>query len=125
MKQTQLITFFVVLEFITLLYFINLKPKSNISEPTLVPRIRNEQCVSCNGLASNNSGKGVFNYEEWHLDPNKPKKTIKVKFVDSWEREPTNKNPDCFICKYLSKVYNLDFTDKPDFFFTHSWGKSI
>ena len=55
--------------------------------------------------------------EEWHVNLSQPKKTIKLRVVDSWEPEPTNKNPNCYLCTYLSKVYNLDFSGKPDFVF--------
>lgn len=63
-------------------------------------------------------GRGIFNHEEWHIDPTKPKKTIKVKIVDFWDPDPTNENPTCMsLCGPLSKVYNLNFTEDPDFVF--------
>ena len=70
-------------------------------------------------------GKGPFDYEKWYVDPSLPrekKKTINVKFVDFWEPEPTNERPNCYLCNYLSKVYNLNFTDEPDFLFYSVFG---
>lgn len=67
---------------------------------------------------NNNTSKGPFNYERWYIDPSKPKKTIKVKFLDYWGPDPTNENRKCIhYCDYLSKIYNLDFSENPDFVF--------
>lgn len=70
--------------------------------------------------------KGPFNYEKWYIDPNnitEPKKTIKLKIVDFWEHRPSNNNPNCMLCGYLKKYYNLNFTDEPDFVFYSIAGK--
>lgn len=67
--------------------------------------------------------RGPFTYEEFHVDPTKPKKTINVKIVDSWEPEPSIKKPNCLLCTYLSKYYNLNFTEEPDFLFYSVFGK--
>lgn len=65
-----------------------------------------------------NKPKGPFNYEEWHLDRSKPKKRIKVQIIDFWDPDPTNEHPTCeSYCSYLSQIYDLDYSEEPDFVF--------
>ena len=49
--------------------------------------------------------------------PNCTKKTIKVKVVDLWMNEPTNENPWWPFYDVLSSIYNLNYTENPDFVF--------
>lgn len=112
MRSTKVIIFFIVIETTVLFYLFN--KVINQDKTLFIPDI--EPCTNKSSFVPVGN-KGLLNYEEWHLDPTKPKKTINLKVMDFWTPDPTNENKKCFPCGYLSRVYNLNFSENPDFVF--------
>lgn len=116
----------ITLNFAGLIYFIsNTTAKEPLTSPFTKeePNIQLEDPWTITQISNTNSKEGPFNYEEWHINPTKPKKTINVKMVDFWKSDPSDDKEKCFLCPYLSKAYNINFTDEPDFLFYSVFGK--
>lgn len=124
MKAVSITIFLLVIESILLLLVMSRNPSKNVFTP--VPSMFEDDHVPIKVIypEPNKSGRGPFNYEEWHVNKTKPKKTIKIKVVDFWGPDPTNENPQCLLCWALSRMYNLEFSENPDFLFYSVNGKN-
>ena len=121
MEVKAIIVLVILLESVTILLFMS-RGKWQEKSPS-IPFIYDEECACRKDLSSCEKWYGILNHEEWHVDLSKPKKTIKLRVVDSWEPDPTNEKPNCYICNFLSRVYKLDFSGEPDFVFYSVFGK--
>ena len=124
MKAVPIIIFLLVMESVFLMYVLSMNYRKEAAI-TVVPSMyeSNRIPIRFNYTQPSKGERGPFNYEEWHVDRTKPKKTIKIKVVDFWGADPTNEKPQCLLCWPLSRSYNLEFSEKPDFLFYSTNGK--